>query len=287
MILAGRSSLSAQQDKQARIYEEEVYPLVGQRLADLLTEKLCLPPRAHALQIGCGLGTTTTRLVQCLDSESQLVVSERTPALLERARAAALALGDARVLFQAYEPGQHLPFADGAFDCTLANTILAELAAPVAFLAEGVRVTKPGGTLHLATLLRGSWCEFLDVFADVLVRLGKTEMADALARDTAGFPEPEALAQELEAAGLTGVAVETTRWELIFRTSREFFYAPVIERGPLGRWKAVAGKGPEMQDIFLAVKEAIDTYYGGSAFAVTLVGGVFAGTARTPGRAGS
>jgi hypothetical protein len=32
-----------------------------------------------------------------------------------------------------------------------------------------------------------------------------------------------------------------------------------------------------MQDIFLAVKQAIDTYFGGSAFSVGLVGGVFSG----------
>jgi hypothetical protein len=73
------------------------------------------------------------------------------------------------------------------------------------------------------------------------------------------------------------VDVETTHWELVFRTSREFFYAPVIERGPLRQWKALAGKGPEMQDIFLAVKQAIDTYFGGGPFSVGLVAGLFTG----------
>jgi hypothetical protein len=74
------------------------------------------------------------------------------------------------------------------------------------------------------------------------------------------------------------VAVETTHWELVFRTAREFFYAPVIEFGPLARWKTIAGKGPEMQDIFLAVKEGIDTYFSGRAFAVSVVAGVFSAT---------
>jgi len=89
------------------------------------------------------------------------------------------------------------------------------------------------------------------------------------------FPEPETLARQLESVGFEKVAVETIHWELVFRTSREFFYAPVIERGPLDRWKAIAGKGPEMQDIFIAVKQAIDTYFGGGAFSVSLVGGLF------------
>jgi len=74
------------------------------------------------------------------------------------------------------------------------------------------------------------------------------------------------------------VTVETTHWELVFRSGREFFYAPVIELGPLARWKTIAGKGSEVQDIFLAVKEAIDTYFGGTAFGVSIVAGVFVGT---------
>ena len=44
------------------------------------------------------------------------------------------------------------------------------------------------------------------------------------------------------------------------------------------RWKSIAGKGAEMQDVFLAVKEAIDTYFAGSAFGVSVVAGVFSGT---------
>ena len=109
------------------------------------------------------------------------------------------------------------------------------------------------------------------------MRLGKDDVAAALLAYAKSFPEPEALAKLLESSGFAKVEVETTHWELVFRTGREFFYAPVIERGPLGHWKAIAGKGPEMQDIFLAVKQAIDTYFGGSAFSVSLVAGVFSG----------
>ncbi len=278
MTSPGPSHLLTQQEKNARAYEEDVYPLLGQKLADLLTHGLSFPPEAHVLQIGCGLGTTTTEVLHRLDAESRLIAVETSQAFVERARAnvAAEYLGR-RVFFRAHDLVSKLPFADGAFDCTLANVMLAKHPSPAAFVAEVGRVTKPGGTFRLATLLVGTWREFLDVYSDVLVRLRKDEIASALRVYTKSFPEPEALARELESAGFAKVEVETTHWELVFRTSREFFYAPVIERGPLGRWKAIAGKGPEMQDIFLAVKQAIDTYFGGSAFSVGLVGGVFSG----------
>jgi SAM-dependent methyltransferase len=274
---------SPQQESLARVYEENVYPLVEQKLADLLTYELSLPPRAHALQIGCGLGTTTAELLQALDADSRLVAVETSQAFVERARTNVPPehLGR-RVFFRALDLTSRLPFADGAFDLVLANLALADHPSPAAFLAEAARVTKPDGTLRLATLVNGSWREFLDVYSDVLLRLRKNDAAAALQEYAKAFPEPEALARQLEAAGFAKVDVDTTHWELVFRTSREFFYAPVIDRGPLDRWKAIAGKGPVMRDTFAAVKQAIDTYFGGNAFSVSLVGGRFQASKRAP-----
>ena len=267
------------QDKLARAYEEEVYPLFGQKLADLLVAGLTLVPRAHILQIGCGFGATTSELLHRMDAESRLIVVEASSALVERARTSVDAeSASRRVFFRVHPQDGKLPFAENGLDHVLANVMLPDLASPAARLAELVRVIKPGGELRLATPLAGTWREFLDVYSDVLVRLRKHEMADALAAYRNTFFEPEALATQLEVAGIGKVAVETVHWELVFRTGREFFYAPVIEQGPLARWKAIAGKGPEMQDTFLAVKEAIDTYYGGTAFAVSVYAGVFSGT---------
>jgi ubiquinone/menaquinone biosynthesis C-methylase UbiE len=266
------------QDKLTRTYEQEVYPLLGGKLAELLATGLVLPPRAHALQMGCGLGATTAEVLAALDPEGRLIVVEATPALLERARANVdPEQAGRRTFFKVQEIDGKLPFAENGFDLVLANVGIAELASPAAFIAELVRVTRPGGELRLATPLLGTWRELLDVYSDVLIRLRKPALADALAAYRRTFPEPEALARQLEAAGLGKVSVETTHWDLVFRSGREFFYAPVIEQGPLSRWKAIAGKGPEVQDTFLAIKEGIDTYFGASGFSVGIYAGVFVG----------
>ena len=271
--------LRTQQEKLARVFEEGVYPLFGQKLTDLLMANLVLKRNGHVLQMGCGLGTTNTEILQQTDADSRLIAVETTPVFVERARANVPAeyLGR-RVFFRAHNLEGKLPFAENGFDHVLANVSLADLAAPGTLVSELVRVTKPGGQLRLATPLAGTWREFLDVYSDVLVRLRRQESVATLAAYVKSYPEPEALAKQMEAAGMAKVAVETTHWELVFRTGREFFYAPVIELGPLARWKAIAGKGAEVQDIFLAVKEAIDTYFAGSAFAVTVVAGIFSGT---------
>ena len=271
--------LLTQQEKLARVFEEEVYPLFGQKLADLLMADLVLSRTGHVLQVGCGLGTTNTEILQQTDADSRLIAVETTPTFIERARANVPAeyLGR-RVFFRAHSLDGKLPFADNGFDHVIANISLADLASPGTLVSELVRVTKPGGELRLATPLAGTWREFLDVYSDVLVRLRRHGSAEALAVYAKSYPEPEALANQLEAAGMAKVAVETTHWELVFRTGREFFYAPVIELGPLARWKSIAGKGAEVQDVFLAVKEAIDTYFAGTGFGVSVVAGLFRGT---------
>jgi ubiquinone/menaquinone biosynthesis C-methylase UbiE len=270
--------LLTHQDKLARSYEEEAYPLFGAKMADLLATRVVLPPRPHVLQIGCGLGATSSELLSVMDGDGRLIIAEVSQALIDRARANvdSESLGR-RAFLRVQELEGKLPFAENGMDLVLASLVLSDLASPKAFLAELVRVTKPGGELRLATPLAGTWREFLDVFSDVLIRLRKPSLADAVIAYRNTFPEPEALARQLEAAGLGKVAVETTRWEMVFRTGREFFYAPVIEQGPLSRWKAIVGKGPEVQDTFLAIKEAIDTYFGGSAFSVGVYAGVFKG----------
>ena len=83
----------------------------------------------------------------------------------------------------------------------------------------------------------------------------------------------------LERAGFTDVAVEVDRWELLFKSAREFFYAPIIELGPLATWKQIAGgRGDEMQDVFFFVKEAIETYFADTVFSVSVVIGCLRGT---------
>ena len=81
----------------------------------------------------------------------------------------------------------------------------------------------------------------------------------------------------LESAGFTDVELTVKRWEVLFKSAREFFFAPLVELGPLSRWKRIAGRGEDMQDVFFFTKEAIDTYFRGRAFPITIVGAVARG----------
>jgi ubiquinone/menaquinone biosynthesis C-methylase UbiE len=272
------------EEKRGRLYEEQVFPLIGRRLVERLVDGVPLKPRCQVLQIRCGLGQATTDLLHRLDPASRIINLETAQGLLDRARAnvAAEQVGR-RIFFRLQSLDAHLPFGDDAFDLVLANVGLADLARPDEFLADLARVARPGAEVRVASPLRGTWVELLDVFRDVLVRLGRDDALASLRGYAASFPEAGAVLHQMEQAGLTPVTVQRDHWDLVFRSAREFFYAPVVEFGPLARWKKIAGTGAEVQDTFLAVKQAIDTYFSSQSFSVSIEAGLFIG--QKPGEA--
>ena len=54
----------------------------------------------------------------------------------------------------------------------------------------------------------------------------------------------------------------------------------MIEFGPLPVWKALAGKGQELQDVFWYIKQSIDAYFGDRAFSITVKAGCLRGRKR-------
>ena len=89
----------------------------------------------------------------------------------------------------------------------------------------------------------GSWGEFHDIYREVLTKHDHHDVLRRLEEEELRYPEPEEAVGWLEQAGLTEVSIEAEQFELLFRSSREFFFAPVVEYGPLPAWKEIAGKG--------------------------------------------
>ncbi|HET7770788.1 MAG TPA: methyltransferase domain-containing protein [Chloroflexota bacterium] len=111
------------------------------RRARLIAESAGLRPGVRALELGCGTGEYTERLVaagaslSALDLVPELVaVARRRPGLA----GVAWLLGDA----------EQLPLPDGALDAVVGNAVLHHLRLGPA-LAEIVRVLRPGGRCAL------------------------------------------------------------------------------------------------------------------------------------------
>lgn len=256
-------------------HDDETYPLYAGRFADLLLAVTGPRIVGSVLEVGCRRGEITRELCRRHRGGRGLIVAmEGAPGRLSMARAR---LGEAtrsgQVFLRAHDPAQRIPFADEMFDLCLSNLALADVPDRRATLADLVRVARPGARVAVTLPLAGTFAEVIDLMDEVLLGLAHDEAREALAVYRLAMPTGEALAAELEQAGLDDVQVSLSRWELLFSSSREFFYAPFIEQGPLPRWKAIAGRGPKMHAVFLSLKQCIDRYYSGRLFAVSIVAG--------------
>ena len=278
---------SPRQQKLASVYDADVWPLGPLRAAEPLLRELPRRPKTVAFEYGCATGKLTRAVAERLDPESRLVAVDPSPAMIEVANGEPNAgpsssAAAPRVVYQAADLSP-LPVPPGSCDLAYSNLAIADLPRPGEAVAELARALKPGGKLLVTLPLRGSWAEFLDLYRDVLREHGKHDALASLQAYEKTLPDSITATRWLETAGLTNVTLETVRWELLFKSAREFFFAPIIELGPLPTWKQIAGgRGGEMQDVFFFVKEAIETYFSGMVFSVTMVVGLLRGDRRGP-----
>ncbi|MBE7447595.1 MAG: methyltransferase domain-containing protein [Kofleriaceae bacterium] len=261
-------------EKLARIYDDQIAPVWGSRFGKLLLRDLALPERGQILDISCGTGYPLVEVLRRKGDAARVIAIDASSAMLDVARRKVA--GAKGVFFRTESPVPRLSFADDVYDLVMCNLGLAEMPSLQQALGDFARVTKLGGEVRCTLPLEGSWQEFHDLYREVLVKHDRHEALDRLDRHVASYPTVEDCEAWLRQAGLEP-RVEIDEFSLLFRSSREFFFAPVVEYGPLAEWKEIAGSGQELQDTFWYIKEAIDAYFGGRAFQVTIKAGLLVG----------
>jgi ubiquinone/menaquinone biosynthesis C-methylase UbiE len=266
-------------EKLARIYDEEIAPVWGTRFGKMLLRDLRVPDRGQVLDISCGTGYPTTEILRRMSDGCRLIAIDASSAMLDVARrkiADLGPLGKKGVFFRTESAVPKLSFADDVYDLVICNLGLSEMPSLEVALRDFARVAKRGGEVRCTLPLSGTFQEFHDLYREVLIKHDKHEALDKLDRHIARYPTIDRVESSMRGANLDG-AIESEEFTLLFKSSREFFFAPVIEYGPLAEWKDIAGSGQEMQDVFWYIKEAIDAYFDGRPFQVTVKAGCLVG----------
>jgi ubiquinone/menaquinone biosynthesis C-methylase UbiE len=266
-------------EKLARIYDEEIAPVWGTRFAKMLLRNLAVPERGQVLDVSCGTGWPTIEILRRMTDGSRIIAIDASSAMLDVARRKVSdlgPLGKKGVFFRTESAVPKLSFADDVYDLLVCNLGLDEMPSLDAALHDFTRVTKRGGEVRCTLPLFGTFQEFHDLYREVLIKHDKHEALERLEKHIERYPTIDRLEHAMGVAHLDG-KVEIEEFTLLFKSSREFFFAPVIEYGPLAEWKEIAGSGQEMQDVFWYIKEAIDAYFDGRPFQVTVAAGCIIG----------
>lgn len=274
-------------EKLARIYDDEIAPVWGTRFGKMLLRNLAVPERGQVLDISCGTGYPTIEILRRMSEGSRLIAIDASSAMLDVARRKVAdlgPLGKKGVFFRTESPVPKLSFADDVYDLVVCNLGLSEMPSLDAALRDFARVCKKGGEIRCTLPLTGTFEEFHDLYREVLIKHDKHEALERLDNHVARYPTVDHVERCMRGAHLSG-GLEIEEFTLLFKSSREFFFAPVIEYGPLAEWKEIAGSGQEMQDVFWYIKEAIDAYFDGRPFQVTVKAGCIVGKKQDANRA--
>jgi demethylmenaquinone methyltransferase/2-methoxy-6-polyprenyl-1,4-benzoquinol methylase len=195
------------------------------RAADLAR----IGPGSRALDVATGTGDLAIEMAPRVVPDGEVVGSDFSEGMLERARAKGQRLGGATLRFE-WADAMALPYGDGTFDAATVGFGARNFDDLGRGLAEMARVVRPGGrvvVLEITTPTRAPLSHFYRLWFDRIVpALGTvagrgealasrlrsapagTGVADAyryLPNSVKRFPAPAALAEELVGAGLTEV----------------------------------------------------------------------------------
>ena len=200
--------VAEKQERLAKVFDSDVWPLYGRRFPQLLLRELDLRPAAATLEIGCATGELTLELARRLDEASQITALELSAPLAARAQAKIAATPRTRrrvsIVQTATPLHPTLVLPDSTYDICVSNLGLADAPEPERTVAELANMLKPGGELVLTVPLRGTWGELLDIYRDVLRDDRRTEALAALDAYVAGVSR----GRHLRALARTGRALQ-------------------------------------------------------------------------------
>ncbi len=108
-----------------------------------------IEPGAHVLDLGSGAGTDSLVAAQMVGSTGSVTGIDMTPEMLEKAGAAAAAMGVENVTFIEAD-AERLPFDDHSFDVVISNGVIDLIPDKDAVFSEIFRVLVPGGRIQVA-----------------------------------------------------------------------------------------------------------------------------------------
>lgn len=236
-------------------YERHLVPVIFAPWADDLVARVPATEGVAVLEIACGTGVVTRRLLARLPASARIVATDLNADMLEEGRARVPA--DPRLEWRVADGGA-LPFEDGEFDVVLCQFGVMFLPDKLAGMKSMRRVLRPGGRL----LFNVMDAPEANPFGTISHRtIGSFFEDDAPQFYTKPFSWHDAAEIEatLREAGFREVAIEKRPGELKAERTRDFATGLVLGN-PAAH--AIAERGIDAEAVIDAVAAGLRTVYG-------------------------
>ncbi len=223
-------------------FDEFVTPESTQ-LGERGLDGLGIGPGTRFLDVAAGSGALTLPAARL---GAEVVAVDIAPAMIERLAARARGEGLSNVECRVMN-GQDLDFADDTFDVSASQHGVSLFPEVDDGLAEMVRVTGIGGKVLVIAFGALRHAEFLGVFTAAITAAVPGVAAPPMNPPPLPFQlaDPQVLRGKLIDAGLTDVSVETTTWDMAFRSGAHM-WTVVTSSNPVGA-QLVTGLTPEQR----------------------------------------
>jgi SAM-dependent methyltransferase len=196
-------------------------------LGALFVDRAGLPAQGRVLDVGCGPGALTARLIDRYDVSSVAAI-DPSASFVEATRDRLPGVDVRQGVVEA------LPYDDDSFDAALAQLVVHFMSDPVAGLREMGRVTRPGGVVAACVWDHAGGGSPLSLFWDVAQDLDPGAPHEA---DLPGTRDGQ-LAELAEAAGLHDIESSALEVHVPFTSYDEWWAPYLLGVGPLGAYVA-------------------------------------------------
>lgn len=225
---------------------------------------LDLRPGVTVLEVAAGPGDTGIEVAAALDGNGTVILSDRSPAMVEVARRAAAAAGienlEVRVL-----DAESMDLADAVVDRVVCRFGYMLLADPAAGLRETRRVMRPGGRLAFAVWGTPAENEWATTLWDVLERLTDLPPTKPGGPGMFALGDPETLRRLVTDAGFEVRSVDPIPVEWAYPDFDDYWRAQTSLNGGLARLLPTLAPA-EREALLTAVRAAVERYRVGDGY---------------------
>jgi SAM-dependent methyltransferase len=198
-------------------FEEHARPVT-----ERMVEALGVEPGATVLELAAGTGIVGLTAVQALGGETQLILSDFSPAMVEAARRRGSELELENVDYRVLD-AEALDLPDESVDGVLCRWGYMLMADPARALGETRRVLRPGGRLSAAVFASPQQNPWAALPMQILVEAGHVPPPAPGQPGILSLADPERLRGLLADAGLEDVEIDAVAFAYPFDSEEDYW----------------------------------------------------------------